>query len=195
VQPAQYDETVPQGIVLSWKVAEQPMLAAGDLVEKGTEVQIVPSNGPQPRTMPDMVNVTLERSTAALTERQLTWTTREEFSDTVPAGTVIAQSVPPRTEVPRDSSVELVVSKGPDVVIFPDLTGLDYNGVVAALTTAGFVAGDTPPAIVAGDRTQPLQQALINGAPAVTGQAYPRSSAVVNLVYPEPPPADTTPPA
>jgi eukaryotic-like serine/threonine-protein kinase len=197
VQPPQYDETVPQGIVLDWQVPAQPMLAAGDLVEKGTEVQVVPSNGPQPRTMPDMVNVTLERSTAALTERQITWTIKEDFSDTVPAGTVIAQSVAPFTEVPRDSTVDLVVSKGPDVIPFPDLTGLDFNGVVAALTTAGFVAGDTPPAIVAGDRTQGLQQALIDGAPAVTGQTYRRGSAV-NLVYPPPPesvPVDTAPPA
>lgn len=197
VQPAQYDETVPQGIVLTWKVPAQPMLAAGDPVERGTAVEVVPSNGPTPREMPDMVNVPLERSTAALTGRQLTWTIREDFSDTVPAGTVIAQSVAPSTEVPRDSSVELVVSKGPDVIPFPDLTGLDFNGVVAALTAAGFVAGDTPPAIVAGDRTQALEQALIEGIPAVPGQTYRRGSAV-NLVYPAPldtPPADTAPPA
>jgi serine/threonine-protein kinase len=194
VQPAQFDETVPQGVVLTWQVPEQPMLAAGDLVEKGTEVQVVPSNGPEPRSMPDMVNVTLERSTAALTAKGLTWTIVEQFvADDVadPAGEVIAQSIPPLTEVPRGTSVELTVSKGRDLIVFPDLTGLDYNGVVAALTNAGFVAG-TSPAIVAGDSTQALQQALIDGAPAVTGQSYGRGS-VVNLVYPEPPPAETPP--
>jgi hypothetical protein len=35
---------------------------------------------------------------------------------------------------------------------------------------------------------------LIDGAPAVTGQSYGRGS-VVNLVYPEPVPVDTAPPA
>jgi serine/threonine-protein kinase len=195
VQPPQNDEVVPAGTVLSWQVTAQPMLVAGDPVQKGTAVQVVPSAGPALRSMPDMVNVTLDVAVAALDKRQLVYTTVEAFDDR-PAGTVIAQSIPYKTEVDRGTSVELTVSKGPDLVTFPDLTGLDYNGVVTALTNAGFVAG-TPPAITSGDTTQPLQQALINGTAATTGATFPRSSAVVNLVYPEPgaPPADTTPPA
>jgi len=198
VQPGQYDETVPAGVVLSAMVPQQPMLEPGAMVEKGTEVQLVPSLGPEPRVMPDMINVTLERSTARLTELRLGWEIIEQFvTDAVadPPGEVIAQSIEPRTEVPRDTVVVLTVSKGLDLVVFPDLTGLDYNGVVATLTNAGFIAG-TPPAITAGDTSKPLWQVLIDGADAVVGQAYLRNS-VVNLVYqePDPPPADTTPPA
>lgn len=195
VQAAQNDEVVPAGTVLSWQVVAQPMLVAGDPVQKGTSVQVIPSAGPALRSMPDMVNVTLDVAVAALDKRQLVYTTVEAFDDR-PAGTVIAQSIPYKTEVDRGTSVELTVSKGPDLVTFPDLTGLDYNGVVAALTNAGFVAG-TPPAITSGDTTQPLQQALINGTPATPGATFPRAAAVVNLVYPEPvaPPPDTAPPA
>ena len=190
VQAAEYDEGVPQGAVLRWTVPAQPQLVAGDMVQKGTSVQIVPSNGPAPRVMPDMVNVPLDRSVAALDERQLTYTVVEQFvTDDVaqPAGNVIAQSIPPKTEVPRGTSVELTVSKGRDLIPFPDLTGLDAAGVQATLTANGFTVG-----VVAGDTTQPLQQVLIDGQPATTGGMYARG-ATVNLVYPEPP-AATAPP-
>jgi beta-lactam-binding protein with PASTA domain len=136
-----------------------------------------------------MVNVDIARSAQALADRQLTYTQIDQF-DPLPVGTVISQSIPPMTEVPRGTSVELVVSKGPDVVPFPELAGLDYAGIESTLTTNGFVVG-----VVAGDRTQALQQVLINGQPATTGALFPRNS-TVNLVYPEgAPPADTTPPA
>lgn len=183
VQAAEYDEAVPQGAVLRWTVAAQPQLVAGDMVQKGTAVQIVPSNGPAPRVMPDMVNVSLDRSAAALAERQLTYTVIEVFvTDDVaqPAGNVIAQSIPPKTEVPRDTSVELTVSKGEDLIPFPELGGLDFAGIQATLTASGFTVG-----VVAGDSTQGLAQVLIDGQPAITGNMYPRG-ATVNLVYPEP---------
>lgn len=198
MQPPQYDETVPKGVVLSWQVPAQPMLAAGDLVEWGTEVQVVPSNGPEPRTMPDMVNVSLERSTAALEERGLKWTVKEVFvtdDAAQPAGNVIAQSIPYQTEVARGTEVELTVSKGRDLVALPDITGMNQTEAVTTLTGAGFVAGKAP-AIVSGDGTKPVQLALIDGQPAIAGQRYPRGS-VVNLVFPEPQPpaapADSAP--
>lgn len=196
VQPAVYDETVPKDTVLSWQVPAQPMLAAGDMVERGTEVQIVPSNGPEPRTMPDMVNVTLERSTAALTERGLTWKIVEEFvPDDVaqPAGNVIAQSIPYQTQVERGTEVTLTVSKGRDLVTLPDITGMNQDQAVTTLRAAGFFTGE-PPAIVSGDGNQAVQQALIDGAPAIVGQQYPRGS-VVNLVFPDPPPPPAPPEA
>lgn len=196
VQPAVYDETVPKDTVLSWQVPAQPMLAAGDMVERGTEVQIVPSNGPEPRTMPDMVNVTLERSTAALTERGLTWKVVEEFvPDDVaqPAGNVIAQSIPYQTQVERGTEVTLTVSKGRDLVTLPDITGMNQDQAVTTLRAAGFFTGE-PPAIVSGDGNQAVQQALIDGAPAIVGQQYPRGS-VVNLVFPDPTPPAAPPEA
>lgn len=192
VQAPEYDESVPQGTVLRWTVPAQPQLVPGDKVQKGTVVQIVPSNGPAPRVMPDMVNVPLDRSVAALDERQLLYTVDEVFvtddSPTgQPAGNVIAQDIPPKTEVARGTTVHLTVSKGRDLVQLPDLGSLDFPGIQATLAANGFTLG-----VVAGDSTQQLQHSLIDGQEAIAGNMYPRGS-VVNLVYPEPVVTDPAP--
>lgn len=186
---AQFDEVVPEGVVISWTVPEQSMLVAGDDVQKGTTVQVVASKGAAPREVPDMVNVGIDESLAAL-EREALVVNRlpDEFNPTVPAGVVIRQDPPGHTMVPRGTVVTIVVSLGPDNVVLPDLGPLDHASVLAALTNAGFQVG-----VIAGDTSQPLQNALIDGASGVAGQAYPRNT-VVNLVYPEPS-APAEPPA
>ena len=66
----------------------------------------------------------------------------EEFSDTVPAGAVIGLRPGEGTKAPRDSNVEVVVSRGPDLVAVPSVKGTDLEGAVAALEAAGLQAGD-----------------------------------------------------
>ncbi len=54
-------ETVPVGTVISWSVPAEPTLVAGDDVLPETEVALVVSSGPAPRTVPNLVNTTLRR--------------------------------------------------------------------------------------------------------------------------------------
>ena len=49
-------ETVPVGSVISWSVPAETALAAGDDVLPETEVALVVSSGPAPRTVPNVVN-------------------------------------------------------------------------------------------------------------------------------------------
>jgi serine/threonine-protein kinase len=72
----------------------------------------------------------------------------QEFSDEVALGTVISQDVEPGTEVNRGSRVTVVVSKGPDLVTFPDISDAPtYEEAAEILREAGFVTrltfGDT----------------------------------------------------
>jgi serine/threonine-protein kinase len=160
--------------VISWSVPESPTLTAGGTVTKGTEVQLVPSAGPAPRTVPDLTGVTIDVATQTLTDLNLTLTPLpDEFSSTVPSGAVIRQDPAPGTAVPRDSAVSVVLSKGPDLVTIPDLTGLDINGIRAALEGAGFVVGS-----VTGDTSLAFIGLNVNGALAISGMQFVRGTTV-----------------
>ncbi|MEO0366979.1 MAG: PASTA domain-containing protein, partial [Pseudomonadota bacterium] len=65
-----------------------------------------------------------------------------ETSDTVPEGSVISQDPPAGTDLPQGSSVDLVVSGGPDDIAVPATSGLTQAEAEDALTAAGFVIGD-----------------------------------------------------
>jgi serine/threonine-protein kinase len=132
-----YDETQAAGIVLA--VAPE---SAGQQ-PKGSEVLLTVSKGPEPRTVPTgLAGKTYDEAAAAIVAVQLVPVKVEDFSDTVPAGQVIGLRPAEGKQAPRDSKVEVVVSKGPDLVVVPSVKGTDLNGAVAALEAAGLQAGD-----------------------------------------------------
>ena len=57
----------------------------------------------------------------------------EEFSEEILAGRVLSQSPAAGIELERGSTVSVVISKGPDVVAFPDLTGAESYDEAAEL--------------------------------------------------------------
>lgn len=181
-----YDENVPAGTVISWSTPAQPGLVAGDDVVVGTQVVVVVSKGPAPRSVATVTGLGLTEATAALTGQQLVVAQLpDEFSDTILAGQVVRQEPVAGSEVPRGSTVLVVLSKGQDLVAVPDLGPLDAAGVQAALTAAGLRVG-----AVTGDTTRPLSGASIaGGAALVAGQLVKRDSAI-DLTYPAPPPAE-----
>lgn len=82
---------------------------------------------------------TSEEARSTLAELGLESTTREDFDPTAPAGTVVDSSPDVGERVRKDGSVELVVSKGPDLRVVPsDLVGTRADDAVAALEQAGF---------------------------------------------------------
>jgi serine/threonine-protein kinase len=131
----QYDEQATPGTVLSWTLA-------GTEVDPGTSIDLVTSAGPAPRPVPTLVGTTLDQATAALQAVQLGIASTQEFSDTVQAGQIISADHNPGDQVARDTVVNVVVSKGPDLVTVPDVSGLDQAAAVAKLRDAGFVEGD-----------------------------------------------------
>ena len=102
-------------------------LVAGDEVLPDTAIVLVLSQGPQPRPAPDLTNMTLEEATAATAAVQLLVVEGEQlFSDTVEVGRTISQMPAIGEPVERGGTVTVQLSKGPDVVAFPDLTGQTY---------------------------------------------------------------------
>jgi serine/threonine-protein kinase len=130
-------ETVPNDVVIrlgDGVPAELP---------KGEAVPLVVSSGPAPRTVPSgLAGGTFEEAKAALAGVQLQAKQVDEFSDDVEKGKVIRVEPAEGQQVPRDSVVSVVVSKGPDVVNVPDVKGKSLDQAVAAIEGAGLVVGD-----------------------------------------------------
>lgn len=125
----QYDETAPREAV----VATVPAGKA----PPDTTVKLIVSDGPAPVTVPPVARKSYAAAAAAIQAAKLVPTKVDAFHDTVPAGQVIRTDPPAGTKAPRDSTVSIVVSKGPDIVIVPDLTGKTIDAATAAAQQAG----------------------------------------------------------
>jgi serine/threonine-protein kinase len=87
-----------------------------------SKVTLIVSDGPAPRTVPNVARKTYDEAATAIQTERLVPVRAEAYSDTVPAGQVIRTEPAAGQKAPRDSSVRVVVSKGTDVVLVPDLT-------------------------------------------------------------------------
>ena len=159
-----YSEDVPAGSIISWQVQENPSLIAGAQVLPDTVIEVTVSLGPAPRPAPDLTNLTLDEATAALSGVQLVIARGDdEFSDTIEVGRVVTQDPAPATPVERGGTVTVRISKGPDLVAFPDLTGQTYPQAQETLAAAGYTVnsllgtteGTFVSASVGGDEVQP----------------------------------------
>jgi serine/threonine-protein kinase len=171
----QFDEVVLPGIVVSWSVPGDATLAAGSKVEPETVVQLVLSKGPAPRVVPNIIGLAVADATTQLQGLQLTLSQGEQvFSDDFPLGAIVSQSVPEGTEVPRGSDVSVVVSRGPDLVVFPDIAAATtYEQAAAILTPAGF-----QPVLTFGDAQGAIQSITIDGQPPQVGSTYRRGTVI-----------------
>jgi serine/threonine-protein kinase len=124
------DENVPAGKV----AAQQP---STDEASPGSEVHLVISDGPKPVEVPNVVGKTYDDAAKALAAKKFKVSRKDEYSDTVPAGQVIRTDPVGNAEAPRDSSVTVVVSLGPDLVTVGDYEGETVEDAVTALEEAG----------------------------------------------------------
>jgi serine/threonine protein kinase len=111
----EYHGTVPQGRVFD----QRP--DPGFELEVGKEVRVLVSRGKPPVQVPGVTGLAQAEATAILTNAGLGVDPTEEFSGDVPQGSVISQNPPAQQTVPADSTVTIVVSKGPRTFPMPDV--------------------------------------------------------------------------
>jgi eukaryotic-like serine/threonine-protein kinase len=111
----EYHGTVPQGRVFD----QRP--DPGFELEVGKEVRVLVSRGKPPVQVPGVTGLAQAEATAILTNAGLGVDPTEEFSGDVPQGSVISQNPPAEQTVPADSTVTIVVSKGPRTFPMPDV--------------------------------------------------------------------------
>ncbi len=176
--PPEYSEDVPEGSVIRWQVEGDAALTAGAQVLPDTTIVLTASLGPEPRPAPDLTNLTAAEATAALDALQLVTAQGEDlFSNEIEAGRVVTQIPAPETPVERGGTVTFQLSKGPDLVPFPDLTGLGYPAAEAALAEAGYTVNS-----LLGTTEGTFVSASIDGDEVQPGQTFVRGTGV-DLIF------------
>ena len=118
IAKGEYDEQAPVDQVLS------QLPRPGAEIREGSQVVLVPSLGPPPVKVPDLVGMTVPDARRVLEQVGLELAEPTERYDTKsPAGRIIDQSVPPKERIPQGSAVQVVVSKGPAPVPVPKVVG------------------------------------------------------------------------
>jgi serine/threonine-protein kinase len=99
---------------------------------------------PRPEvTVPDIVGKTLAEATALLREAGLNHTIKEaESNPDVPPNVVLRQDPPGGHTVRAGRTVEIVPSRGPELVKVPNIIGMTLLAAEIALTRDGFVLGE-----------------------------------------------------
>lgn len=134
-----FDEVIPTGQVMELRVDGAASLG-GLLVEPGTEVEFVMSGGPVPRTIVNLVDLTVEDATALLAQQRLLLVEAERvFSEDVAEGVVMSQSIAPGLQTLRGTEITVVVSKGQDRRPVPDVRGMTIAEASQALAAVGLV--------------------------------------------------------
>jgi beta-lactam-binding protein with PASTA domain len=129
-----YDENIPAGTA----IRTDP--AANEKRAPESTVALVVSNGPRPVAVPDAAGKSYDAAVAALQAKRFTATRVDDFSDTVPTGTVIGTDPPAGQLAPRDSQVVVHVSKGPQPVAVPNVVGASVEQASQALQATGLQA-------------------------------------------------------
>jgi beta-lactam-binding protein with PASTA domain/tRNA A-37 threonylcarbamoyl transferase component Bud32 len=125
-----HDEVAPVG-----KIFEQT--PAEGLLDKGGEVKFVISSGPKPRIVPSVVGKSKDDALAAISSQQLKANIVEEFSDNVSAGQVAGTRPSAGSSAARDSTVTLIISKGPNLVTVPNVAGRSVSSATSLLANLG----------------------------------------------------------
>jgi serine/threonine-protein kinase len=135
----QFSGDVPAGTVIDALAGDASGTSLNGVAQYG-EMQLVTlivSVGP----LPDVSGMTQDQAKAALTEAGLTFgAVREgDYSDTVPAGNVLqVQLVEGATTVRVGDAVDLITSRGVEMVEVPDVIGMTWNEARPILEDAGF---------------------------------------------------------
>jgi serine/threonine-protein kinase len=129
-----FSEDVPKGKVIT---SNPP---GGGRVEVAGEVLLIVSKGKDRIEVPELVGLTVEEAAAALKSKNLkVGRVSEKFSDTFEAGLLINGNPVSGTPVRKDSSVDLIISKGLEQVELTNFQGKTSDQAQSELTSAGLI--------------------------------------------------------
>ena len=127
------DPVVPAGAV----IRTQP--TANTVTNPDTLVTIIVSVGPEAFPIPYVLDLETERAIYVIEESGFTiGQTLEVNDDTVPRGFVISQNPVAGTKMGPDSTVDLVISAGPSLIVISDLSRKSPEDAIQILETLGF---------------------------------------------------------
>jgi serine/threonine-protein kinase len=166
--------------------------AEGTPAPRGSRVRLFISNGPPQIAVPSVVGQQKADARNQLESAGFSVSVQREFSDKAPKDEVTRQSPTAGTLVDKGSPVTITVSKGPQQVAVPDVSGQDVKAARAALRAAGFKVKTVKQPTVGGTNTVTSQ------TPAGGTKAPKGSEVTITVASPQPsggatPPSTTTP--
>ncbi len=193
-----FSPTVPAGAVVS---QDQP---AGKRVKVGRVIGVVVSLGPELITVPDVQRRSLVEARVMIDQARLRiGELREAYTEDVKGGFVISQDPQPGARLERGRPVNLVVSKGPQIIEMPLLIGRSLADARRALQELGVTlrevttvpSSDLEPGIVvdqnppARTKIRPQEAVTVSVSVRPGEEATPPPSAVVTARPQAPSPA------
>lgn len=127
-----YDTKVKKNTVMQLSVKE------GAVLPHNTAIELTVSNGPEPITIPQVLEKSKSEALSILESYELTVKSKEAFSDTIAEGDVISQKPEQGTSGHRGDKITIVVSKGPELITVPNVKGKKTAEATKILEDLGF---------------------------------------------------------
>ncbi len=132
----EYSAEYEKDVVMAQNIPE------GQKVKQGRFIELTVSQGKQTFPMPKLEGMTISEANVVLSNNRVTLQATETVSDEVPAGRIISQTPQQGEEVAAGSTVEVLVSKGKEIVV-PDLRGRTEDDAMVYLVLQGLNLGST----------------------------------------------------
>ena len=146
----QPDDAIREGRVIKTSPS------AGTAVDRGSDVTLYVSSGPEQVAVPDVVGLTQREAQRTLGNAGFASTVTEQGTNDEEPGTVLSQEPAAGTEVDPGASVEIVVARAIPIVIVPDLLGQGAQEASDTLT-----AVELEPRTSFRDVTDPTQEGVV----------------------------------
>ena len=142
---------------------------AGQKADKGAVVTVRVSEGPAQKVVPDVNGDSEKDAKKALKEAGFKVKTTKEFTDTVSDGSVIRTIPGAGEKADAGSEVTLVISKGTQPVVVPNVVGQSKDSATSALQSRGFSVDVTEQESTSSQPETVLSQSPTGGTSAGDG--------------------------
>ena len=112
--------------------------SSGSPVRKDSTIDLVISKGLEQVELSNFQGKTSDQAQSELTAAGLIVSSKYEYSDSIPIGTVISQTPSDVSTVGKGEKIELVISKGPSKIFIPNVYSLSKLAATKILEDLGF---------------------------------------------------------
>ena len=128
----QYNYTLEAGLIIDGNPS------SGSPVRRDSSVDLIISKGLEQVELTNFQGKTSDQAQSELTAAGLIASSKYEYSDTVPIGTVISQTPSDVSTVGKGEKITLIISKGPSKIFVPNVYSLSKLAATKILEDLGF---------------------------------------------------------
>ena len=127
-----YNYTLEAGLIIDGNPS------SGSPVRQDSSIDLIISQGPEQVELTNFQGKTSDQAQSELTAAGLIASSKYEYSDTIPIGTVISQTPSDVSTVGKGEKITLIISKGPSKIFIPNVYSLSKLAATKILEDLGF---------------------------------------------------------